>query len=59
MREIHEAIIISLNKQIDEYKDLLALCNTDYERRYLKGAINALKVSIAKIDCLFVGKEDS
>lgn len=59
MKKIHEEIINSLNSQIEEYKKLLDSCTSDYERRYLKGAINALKVSIAKIDCLFVGKEDS
>ena len=59
MKNIHKEIINSLNSQIKEYEDLMATCSTDYERRYLKGAINAVKVDIAKIDCLFVGKENS
>ena len=58
MQKIHNEITDCLNSQIDEYKKLLDSCTTDYERRYLKGAINALKVAITKIDCLFVGKEE-
>ena len=59
MKKIHEEIITSLNSQIEDYKKALASCTSDYERRYLKGAINALKVAIAKIDCVFVGNKDN